>query len=157
MMKLQTGRAKQLLHALPVKITEIENSDLAFHSADVADHFRGLCLPDGELIFGHIKLFRHIHKCFHGKGIMLGGDAEFLLQGSVLPVFLKDRLILSVELPCVQKELRPVIGQGYSPAAAIEQRDPQLFFQLLHGSWSEMAGRHITVPQPYLSILSQLL
>ena len=61
---------------------------------------------------------------------MLGGNAEFLLQGTVFPILLKNRLILAVELLCVQKELRPVVSQGYSSSTAIEQYDPQFFFQL---------------------------
>ena len=61
---------------------------------------------------------------------MLGGYTELFLQRAVFPVFLQNRLILSVKSSGIEKEFRAVIGQRHASAVAVKQRNPQLFFQL---------------------------
>ena len=65
---------------------------------------------------------------------MLGGDAELLFQVLPVPVLLQQLLVLAVDLPGVEQEFRPVLGQGDPSSAAVEDGDAQLFFQFLHGA-----------------------
>ena len=63
---------------------------------------------------------------------MLGGNAEFLLIGTTLTVFLNHTLVLSIYLTGIHQKFCPVIGQCHTTAATVEYNDSKLLLQLLH-------------------------
>ena len=63
---------------------------------------------------------------------MLGGHAELLLDIAFAAVFLRKNVELSHHLTGVLHELSAVVGEGDSPAAAVEYLYTYLLFQLLH-------------------------
>ena len=132
MMELQPSRAEQLLDGFPVKITQIQHTDLTSHGTDVTDHIPGFGLTNSELILRHIIALYHIHKCFHCKRIMLGGYSELLFIRAAFPIFFHNRLILSIDFFGMKQEFCTVIGQRHTFSTAVKNCNPQFFFQFFH-------------------------
>ena len=65
---------------------------------------------------------------------MLGRYTEFLLIRAAFAVFLKDTLVLPVNLFGIKQKFCAIIGQHCSPAVAVKDRNAQFLFKLLHGA-----------------------
>ncbi len=92
---------QQLGDNFAVKITEIQNADLAFQRAHIGYHLIGFGFPNSKFILQNVKLFHHLHKSLNRKGIMLSGNAKFLFEIASLKAaeFLLQKLILLINLP----------------------------------------------------------
>ena len=82
----------------------------------------------GTLVFVHADFFYQFYECFHGKGVVLGGDAEFLLDLFLINVAFLHQAVLFHDLSCIADKFIALRCQRNSPAAADEQFHAELFF-----------------------------
>ena len=93
-----------------------------------------------SLSSGIIPLPHQLHEALDGKGIMLGGDTEFLFPGAAPPESLQQHVILLEDLPGIVDEFDAVVGGRDALAAAGKQSHAQLLLQLPHGAGKGRLG-----------------
>jgi hypothetical protein len=67
---------KQFAQNLRVKGAEIEDAKLAAQALHVFDNLKGLCFPQGEVVFLKTGLPDEVDKSVDRKGIVLGGNGK---------------------------------------------------------------------------------
>ena len=77
--KIQIGSPQQLLQRRAIKVIEIQQADLAFALCHILNDLVGLRLSQRDVVAVAAPLPDQVHKGVYRKGIMLGGNCEFLL------------------------------------------------------------------------------
>ena len=80
-------------------MVEVEHAHLTAQLGHVLNDLIGLGLPDAEIVFLAAIVFQQLDESFHGKRIVLGRDAELMLDRSGAEVFFFNELHLGQHLP----------------------------------------------------------
>ena len=116
-----------------VVVVQVEDADLAAEMGNILDDLVGLGLPDAEIVFLAAVLFQQLYKSFHGKGIVLGRNAELMPGRGGAQIFFLDEPHLRQHLPCIPQKDIPLRGQHDAPVGAVKDSQTEFLFQFMDG------------------------
>ncbi len=79
------------------------------------------------------RTLQQLYKSFHGKGIVLGRNAELMPDRGSAQIFFLDEPHLRQHLPCIPQKGHPPPGQHDAPVGAVKDSQAEFLFQFMDG------------------------
>ena len=99
---------------------------------DILDDLIGLGLADSEIVLFSAVLVKQFDEGFNGERIVLGGDAELVLDRSSSKVSLLDQTGLLDDLSGISEKFFSLGGDENALIGALKNRDAKFVFQFVN-------------------------